>query len=159
MFSTLSAIIVCTSKEYFELRWATLRCFVEPAVADKIVIPHLEYLNRAKLVVGKITGATKHEVTVEEQQVDGVLSIPYDFLIIATGSQPEPAIPFQDRLKYYKQRKNDASVSCGISSGFISRGPEEWRRWAQEQLEGKGGRWLVLLSTTKARLLASRAQQ
>lgn len=107
-------VLIIDSKEYHEIRWATLRAYVEPCVADRIVIPHLEYLRFSKVVVGVIKSASDTEVFLE----DGTI-VPFDFLIIATGSQSQPSIPFQDRVLYfYKEcKKLKAAKSVLVVGG------------------------------------------
>ena len=101
-------------------------------MSDKIVIPHLEYLNRAKLVVGNLRNATSTEVQVaEDEGPEGVLtSVPYDYLIIATGSAPQSAIPFQDRINFYRKRE---SAFYRNETVVLERG------WVVVGVEGGGG--------------------
>eukprot|EP00897_Mesotaenium_endlicherianum_P010677 jgi/Mesen1/9638/ME000669S09073 len=107
-------VTLIDSKEYFEIRWAALRGYVEPSVAEKIVIAHKDYLTKATVKVGKVVGATSAEVKLE----DGT-SVPYDYLIIATGSKADGFTTVQERLAAYEElnKKLKAANSVLIVGG------------------------------------------
>lgn len=69
---------------------------VEPKVADRIIIPHLEYFKSKKVVIGIAKSCTDTEVETNDGEV-----FPFDYLVIATETKPDPAIPFQDRVWYF----------------------------------------------------------
>lgn len=91
------------SKEFFDIKWASVRALVEPKWATKVYFPHTEYLKTAKLVVGTVTGVSPNakEVLLEDGTV-----LPYDFLVIATGFSKEKTISLEDKI---------ASVGAGQS--------------------------------------------
>ena len=68
-------------KDYFELPYAALRCLVEPKVAERSIMNHSAYLKKAKVVISSAEIATKTEVTRGTGEI-----IPFDFLVICTGS-------------------------------------------------------------------------
>ena len=91
------------SKEYFEFKIASPRAVVEPSLADKILMPHSEYLKKAKVVVGVVKGLKDNEVELE----DGT-TVPFDYLILATGSKIHPAFNHpakEDRVKFIQDRE------------------------------------------------------
>eukprot|EP00271_Cylindrocystis_brebissonii_P010247 TRINITY_DN26389_c0_g1_i1.p1 TRINITY_DN26389_c0_g1~~TRINITY_DN26389_c0_g1_i1.p1 ORF type:complete len:356 (-),score=69.74 TRINITY_DN26389_c0_g1_i1:745-1812(-) len=85
-------------KEYFEIRWAILRAYVEPSFAEKIIIPHKEYLKKAAVVVGLISGVADNELRLE----DGT-TLPFDYLVITTGSMPEPSISAAAKIAQFAE--------------------------------------------------------
>lgn len=86
-------VTLVDSKDYFEIRWAALRGYVEPKLAEKIVIPHAQYLPKARVVVGTLAGASDRDVTL----ADGTVVL-FDLLVITTGSQPDPSRTFKERI-------------------------------------------------------------
>ncbi|XP_020102383.1 apoptosis-inducing factor 2-like [Ananas comosus] len=81
-----SDLVLIDPKEYFEIPWAYLRAMVEPPFAEKILIKHTDYLTNAVIVTSRAIGVTETEVLTDEGR-----SIPYDFLIVATGhADPVP---------------------------------------------------------------------
>lgn len=85
------------SKEYFEISWATLRALVEPAVAEKVYFLHSKYLTKAKLVIGEATAVSENAVTLKDGQ-----SIPFDYLVIASGSIPRPTVSLAEKIAFVK---------------------------------------------------------
>ena len=91
------------SKDYFDFKIATPRAFIEPSFADKFIIPHSEYLKKAKVVVGVAKALKDNEVELE----DGT-TVPFDYLILATGSKINPAFNHptkDDRVKFFQDRE------------------------------------------------------
>eukprot|EP00475_Leptophrys_vorax_P024900 TRINITY_DN34559_c0_g1_i8.p1 TRINITY_DN34559_c0_g1~~TRINITY_DN34559_c0_g1_i8.p1 ORF type:complete len:545 (-),score=108.73 TRINITY_DN34559_c0_g1_i8:326-1960(-) len=58
-------VTLIDSKDYLEVRWATPRAFVDPALAERIEISHSDYLHKAKVQVGIIEKLTLAEKPVE----------------------------------------------------------------------------------------------
>jgi len=73
-----------------------LEPLVEPAWASKVYFAHTEYLKKAKLVVGTVTGVSPS--TKEVTLADGTVSCPYDFLVVATGFGQEKSISLEDKI-------------------------------------------------------------
>jgi NADH dehydrogenase FAD-containing subunit len=68
-------------KDYFEVPYAALRCLVEPAFSERSVMTHSSHLKKAKVVIStaKITSST--QIITDDGEI-----VPYDFLVICTGS-------------------------------------------------------------------------
>ncbi|CAI5516944.1 unnamed protein product [Closterium sp. Naga37s-1] len=153
-----------------EVRWATPRAFVEPSLAEKIVIPHTAYLHKAKAVTALIAGlslaaapapakadadtkeastdekteaaapatetepkeeakeeakeSAKKEEAVKESAkpaaaagevllADGS-AVPYDVLVICTGSEPYTTTTRDDRLKFYAQESEKLKAAKSV---------------------------------------------
>ncbi|KAG7032025.1 Apoptosis-inducing factor-like A [Cucurbita argyrosperma subsp. argyrosperma] len=94
-------VVLIDQKEYFEISWAGLRSMVEPSFAERSVINHTDYLSNAKIVASSATNITDKEVIVSDGS-----SVPYDYLVVATGH--EEAVPKSrtERLSQYQAEKN-----------------------------------------------------
>lgn len=68
-------------KDYCEVPYAALRCLVEPNVAKRSLISHGSYMKHSKLHMNVATEATRTEVIIDTGE-----RIPFDFLVICTGS-------------------------------------------------------------------------
>ncbi|XP_022957071.1 apoptosis-inducing factor 2-like [Cucurbita moschata] len=90
-------VVLIDQKEYFEISWAGLRSMVEPSFAERSVINHTDYLSNAKIVASSATNITDKEVIVSDGS-----SVPYDYLVVATGH--EEAVPKSrtERLSQYQ---------------------------------------------------------
>nr|GLL43231.1 apoptosis-inducing factor homolog B [Ipomoea trifida] len=67
-------------KDYFEIPFASSREMIEPAISERSVIHHKDYLPHGCLVVSKAINVTTSEVLTEDGR-----SVAYDYLVIATG--------------------------------------------------------------------------
>jgi apoptosis-inducing factor 2 len=85
-------------KDYFEIPYAELRCKVEPSFAERSLIKHTDYLPDVRIINCSATGVTEKEVLTE----DGG-SVPYDYLVIATGHLDSAAKVRDDRLEEFRQ--------------------------------------------------------
>ena len=116
------SLAMASSKEYHEIRWATLRAMVDPKVADRIIIPHLEYLRSSKVIAGVVKSCTENEVATADGNV-----YQFDYLIIATDTKPEPPIPFQDRVWYFHKSKltclGKTTLSVPLMLFIVNEGP------------------------------------
>ncbi|KAB5520140.1 hypothetical protein DKX38_024459 [Salix brachista] len=93
-------------KEYFEITWANLRTMVEPSFGERSVINHRDYFTNGCIVTSTAIGITETEVLTADDR-----SIPYDYLVIATGhSDPVPKTRME-RLKEY-QAENEKIKSA-----------------------------------------------
>ncbi|KAL3687934.1 hypothetical protein R1sor_014243 [Riccia sorocarpa] len=68
-------------KNFFDIPYARLRAIVEPAIAERSLVLHSEYLKKAKIVESCAESATATEVVTSSGE-----HIPYDYLVICTGT-------------------------------------------------------------------------
>lgn len=85
-------------KEYFEIPWAMLRCMVEPKFAERSLCNHNDYLANARLIISSAVNATDTEVVTASGE-----RVPYDYLVIATGSKFNGPASKQDRIKQFEE--------------------------------------------------------
>ncbi|KAL0401450.1 UNVERIFIED_CONTAM: hypothetical protein Slati_4174900 [Sesamum latifolium] len=90
-------VFLIDSKEFFELPWAGLRSKVEPSFAKRIVINHLEYLSKARVIASPATNITEDEVLTAQGRL-----IAYDYLVVATGHTSPGGYTKDERLNYYQ---------------------------------------------------------
>tara|TARA_Y100000310_G_scaffold225672_1_gene227726 strand:- start:19423 stop:20457 length:1035 start_codon:yes stop_codon:yes gene_type:complete len=74
-------VTLIDSKDYFEFTPSILRTIVEPFHMKKIQVLHNHYLRRAKIIMGCVHELREHEVILRNKK-----KIPFDFVIIASGS-------------------------------------------------------------------------
>lgn len=92
-----AAVTLIDPKEYFEIPWAMLRCMVEPSFAERSVFNHRDYILNGRLVASSAVSATDtHVVTASGER------IPYDYLVIGTGSKFDGPFAKQERLKQFE---------------------------------------------------------
>jgi len=84
-------------KDYFEVPYAALRCVVEPSVAERSVISHSSYMKNSKLQMCAATEATRTDVITDSGE-----KIPFDFLVICTGSAYVGPKTKQERIVEYQ---------------------------------------------------------
>ncbi|MBS3093058.1 FAD-dependent oxidoreductase [Candidatus Pacearchaeota archaeon] len=68
------------SKDFFEFTPGILRTIVQPSHAKKIQVLHKEYLKKTNFIRSLVTNVDKKYVSVKDKK------IPYDYLVIASGS-------------------------------------------------------------------------
>ncbi|EPS72697.1 hypothetical protein M569_02057, partial [Genlisea aurea] len=90
-------VTLIDQKEYFEITWASLRSMVEPSVAERSVVNHADYLHKARVIVSSAVDITRTEVITARGQ-----SIPYDFLVVATGHGFTGGSTKSEKLGYYQ---------------------------------------------------------
>jgi len=73
--------ILIDTKDYFEFTPSVLRSIINPKHMKKIQVFHKDYLHKAQVIVDRATKITNKEVMI------GELKIPFDYLVIATGSR------------------------------------------------------------------------
>lgn len=96
-------------KDYTEVPYAALRCIVEPAFAERSLIKHSEYLKNGKHVQSAVKTATASAVITVSGE-----TIPYDFLVITTGTtfnSPPGKVTRQERLAEFKECKISLCVT------------------------------------------------
>lgn len=72
-------------KDFFEVPMAVPRLMVAPGSLPAI-IPYRDFLPKAKLVQGWLKEVRERSVVVEAQERSGTTQVPYDYLVLATGS-------------------------------------------------------------------------
>eukprot|EP00246_Nothoceros_aenigmaticus_P008818 TRINITY_DN2390_c0_g1_i1.p1 TRINITY_DN2390_c0_g1~~TRINITY_DN2390_c0_g1_i1.p1 ORF type:complete len:354 (-),score=66.34 TRINITY_DN2390_c0_g1_i1:317-1378(-) len=98
-------------KDYFEVPYAGLRVIVEPEFAEKSTFLHSEYLKTATHVLGSASSVSDEHVVTSDGR-----SIPYDFLVISSGSAFTGPATRSERLNDIKA---DNSKVIGASSILI----------------------------------------
>eukprot|EP01018_Ginkgo_biloba_P037512 Gb_24737 [translate_table: standard] len=92
-----------------------LRCMVEPSVAERSVFLHREYFENGRLVTSSVVSATEKDVVTASGE-----HIPYDFLVIATGSTFDGPTTKQGRIKQFEaenKKIKDAGTILIIGGG------------------------------------------
>ncbi|MCL7024864.1 hypothetical protein MKW94_000353, partial [Papaver nudicaule] len=84
-------------KEYFEITWASMRAKVEPSVAERMVMKHKDYFTNGRVVMSSAVGVTESEVLTADGE-----SIPYDYLVIATGHNDYVPKTRSERIEQYQ---------------------------------------------------------
>ncbi|XP_074570363.1 uncharacterized protein LOC141826951 [Curcuma longa] len=102
-------VVLIDQKEYFEIPWATMRTTVEPAIADKAVINHADYLVNGKLVVASAVDVTETEVVTS----DGG-SVGYDYLVVATGHSYSSPGCRRERIEEFREANLKMKSSSSV---------------------------------------------
>ncbi|KAH9317367.1 hypothetical protein KI387_019136 [Taxus chinensis] len=84
-------------KAYFEIPWAMLRCMVEPSFAERSLFSHNDYFPNGRLVTSSAVSATDTEIVTASGE-----RIPYNYLVIATGSTFDGPSSKQGRIKQFE---------------------------------------------------------
>ncbi|MCO5577184.1 hypothetical protein L7F22_031008 [Adiantum nelumboides] len=102
-------------KDHTEVPYARLRCIVDPHFAERSLIPHSDYLKRAKHVLAYAKSASTSEVVTSTGDV-----LPYDFLVVVTGStykgpstKRERILEFQSENKKLRKAKKILIIGGG----------------------------------------------
>ncbi|XP_015876454.3 uncharacterized protein LOC107413099 isoform X1 [Ziziphus jujuba] len=90
-------VVLVDQKEYFEIPWGSLRSMVDPSFAERLAINHSDYLPNARIVASSATDITENDVVTEDGQ-----SLPYDYLVIATGHVNSVPRTRAERLSQYQ---------------------------------------------------------
>jgi hypothetical protein len=83
-------------KDYFEVPYAALRCLVEPAFSERSVMTHSSYLKKAKVVISTAKIASSTQIITDDGEI-----VPYDFLVICTGSSYTGPKTRPERIQEY----------------------------------------------------------
>lgn len=107
-------VFLIDPKEYFEIPWASLRAMVEPSVAERSVINHVDYFTNGWIVASTAINITDTEVLTEQGRV-----VAYDYLVIATGHMDSVPKTKTERLTHYQEefRKIQTADSILIVGG------------------------------------------
>jgi len=116
-------VILIDRTTYYLHNIAALRASVEPGFEEKVVIPYDRILKNGNFIVGEVSRITEKEIFLTGESE----AIPFDYLIVATGSAY--AFPFkvqrgkqEDVLKSYQTLQgeiNDASEVLIIGGGPV----------------------------------------
>jgi NADH dehydrogenase FAD-containing subunit len=79
---------------------------VEPSFAERSLIYHKDYLNDATIVTSSAVNITEDAVLTADGQ-----SLPYDYLVIATGHALTSPASRAERIKEF-QRGNCSKTTC-----------------------------------------------
>ena len=114
-------VTLIDTKDYFEFTPSVLRTLIESEHAGKIEVCHQKYLLRAFVVRDEVISITEHDVKTTSKK------LPYDYLIIATGSRynvpiKEKNMIITDRgeeLRKYSQKLREANTILIIGGGLV----------------------------------------
>jgi hypothetical protein len=76
--------------------YAALRCLVEPAFSERSVMTHSSYLKKAKVVISTAKIASSTQIITDDGEI-----VPYDFLVICTGSSYTGPKTRPERIQEY----------------------------------------------------------
>jgi NADH dehydrogenase FAD-containing subunit len=94
-------VTLIDKKEYFEFTPSILKAITSAKYLNKIHIKHKEYLKRSEFILGKADKITENYVQIKNFSK----KIPYDYLIIATGSYY--FLPFKNHKSLQINRGED----------------------------------------------------
>jgi hypothetical protein len=80
--------------------YAQMRCIVEPSVAERSVVKHSEYLKTARVVQSAAESVSGSEVVTASGD-----RVPFDFLVITTGTTYGGPSTRAERIKIYEAGK------------------------------------------------------
>ncbi|URD73970.1 Pyridine nucleotide-disulfide oxidoreductase [Musa troglodytarum] len=103
-------VILIDQKEYFEVPWATMRSMVDPAVADKAIINHTDYLIHGKVITASAVDITDTDVITSDGR-----HVAYDYLVLATGHAASSPKCRKDRIEKFKE----ANIKMRTSSSVL----------------------------------------
>lgn len=114
-------VTLIDNKDYFEFTPGILRTIVEPEYAKKMEVKHQAYLKKTRFIYGDATSITEKNVYL------GKKKIPFDYLIIATGSTYSTPIKEADiilttrakELQKYYDKLEKAQHALIIGGGFV----------------------------------------
>ncbi|KAI3939854.1 hypothetical protein MKW98_029630 [Papaver atlanticum] len=109
-------VVLVDPKEYFEITWAGMRAKIEPLVANRMVIKHKDYLTNGRLSMSSAIGVTDTEVLTADGE-----SIPYEYLVIATGHNDLFPKTKSERVEQYQAEYN--KIEAAESILIIGGGP------------------------------------
>lgn len=87
-------------KEYYEVPYAEMRCMVEPKFSERSIVKHSEYLKKSRIVISAAKSVSASEVVTESGE-----HVPYDYLVISTGSTYTGPSTKDERVKLYEAGK------------------------------------------------------
>ncbi|WVZ77903.1 hypothetical protein U9M48_025702 [Paspalum notatum var. saurae] len=102
-------VVLLDPKDYLEIPWAELRSTVEPSFAERSLIYHKDYLPHATIVTSSAVNITKDAVLTADGQ-----SLPYDYLVMATGHAYASPGSRAERLKEFQRDKGKIESSESV---------------------------------------------
>ena len=93
-------------KDFFEVPYARLRCIVEPKFAQRSVMKHSEYMKKGTILQTQATGVSGSEVITSSGE-----RVPFDFLVISTGTTFSGPTSKEELLKVYQSGKDGSKLS------------------------------------------------
>lgn len=112
-----SHVILIDPKDHLEIPYGQLRCTVQPDFADRCLVPHSDYLKKVRHVMGTAVTASITEVVVSNGEI-----IPYDFLVIATGSTHTGPSTKAERIEHFQsenKKLKEANTALIIGGGPV----------------------------------------
>ncbi len=94
-------VTLIDTKEYFEFTPSILKAITCPACLNKIQVKHKNYLKNSEVILGKVNEIKKNHVHLKTP----LKKIPYDYLIISTGSSY--LLPFKNHKSLKINRGKD----------------------------------------------------
>ncbi|KAH7279215.1 hypothetical protein KP509_37G010700 [Ceratopteris richardii] len=104
-------------KDYMEVPYARLRSIVEPDITERSLVPHADYLKRANHLLGYAKDVSDKAVVTSTNE-----ELPYDYLIIATGSTYDGPSTKAERIQEFhaeNQKLRDAKKVLVIGGGPV----------------------------------------
>ena len=112
-------VILIDTKNYFEFTPSILRAIVNQKIVKGIRVLHKDYLKRSKIIIGKVKEIYNKYVKVNNK------NIPYDYLIIATGSKYNLQFKGKNVVSAYSSKdleKNSKNLSKSKDIAIIGGG-------------------------------------
>lgn len=109
-------VVLIDPKEYLEIPWAELRSTVEPSFAERSLIYHKDYLGDATVVTSSAVNITEDAVLTADGQ-----SLPYDYLVVATGHAWTSPGSRAERIKEFQ--RDNGKIESSNSVLIIGGGP------------------------------------
>lgn len=96
-------------KEYYEVPYAELRCIVEPSFTERSVVKHSEYLKTARVIQSAAASVSGSEVITAAGD-----HVPFDFLVISTGTVYNGPSRRDDRVKEYEAEAAKLQIATSV---------------------------------------------
>ena len=102
-------VVLIDPKEYFEITWADLRSMVEPSFAEKTLIKHSQYLVNGRVITSPAVSVTERDVLINDGR-----TVPYDYLVIATGHADSVPRNKNERISQFQEDNKKIKSSSSI---------------------------------------------
>ncbi|PIN89465.1 hypothetical protein COU60_03655 [Candidatus Pacearchaeota archaeon CG10_big_fil_rev_8_21_14_0_10_34_76] len=86
------------TKDFFEFTPGILRLAIEPEHIKKLQNPHRDYLEKTKIIIDEVKYISKNSILLKNKK------IPFDYLVIATGSKYISPIKDKEIIKTYTSK-------------------------------------------------------
>ncbi|XP_024542924.1 apoptosis-inducing factor 2-like [Selaginella moellendorffii] len=91
-----ASVSLIDPKDYLEIPYGALRNTVEPSFAERSIVPYSEFLTQVELVQSAAVSVSSSPAQVSTSTGR---KLPYDFLVISTGSHAKGAPTRRDRIQ------------------------------------------------------------